>query len=767
MKVSLFPEGIKNTASKEAIDLNTVCLLIKQDIKLTFKTNSLRELAGGKQNEYKIRVFPYVTFGGTFGERKDSSLIKESGLVCIDIDYLHDALKVKEELLKKCRRVIMVFISPRGNGLKVIYRCNDKYTYKDNYLAYASYLGKLLNISSEHFDKSCASISKACFLCHDAEVFFEEDRLTAGKFDYNPVLGKEFFDVLSTSISAKVEDIDEEKAFSNNLFLQPGFEYYPIKLNYEKRNDISNFISLNRIASRNKNEFRIGNRHNYILKLASICNSFGITKEFAISHFKATFLHHPAVLDIQNPFDEKNDLLKVFEDVYSANTAEFSSWVDKEEQWQTPLIPDSVYDQLPTFIKTMTCLFEGRERDVFFLGTLTLLSTCFPKVYGVYNNRRYHSNLFLFVSAPAASGKGVLNWVRMLGCNIHQTFLDNYKAELANFEDMEEEEKKEASKPTLKKFFIPANNTSAKLMQSLEINRGMGIVFDTEADTLSRANKSDHGNFSDIYRKAFEHETLECERKTNNEYFCINEPALSVIISGTPNQVKNLVNDLENGLTSRFMFYSFTTKAEWKDVFADGEDYDYKLKSEAIRLSEMVKPYLFDYLDDPNIEIQFSFTVNQQSKFNDWFAIKLGELDMLYGKDINASIYRMGTILFRIAMTLTIMRNIEKQSFDNSVSSFLICDDIDFEIAINVVDSLLHHTAVIFSQLKGKGHKRNHKPLKELFYEKLPAEFNRENAMEVARVMQIPEKTAESYLTKAIEGELLIRLKHNHYQKVA
>jgi hypothetical protein len=765
MKISLFPEGIKNIASKETIDLSKVYSLIKHDYRLNFETMCLRRLKGEEQNDYKTKVFPYVTFGGIFGERKDSSLIKESGLVCIDIDHLPDALKVKEELIQKCRCVIMAFISPRGNGLKVVCRCNANFSFKENYLGYSSYLKDQLGIPLEHFDKSCASISKACFLCYDSEVFFDEDRLTAGKFDgyYYPVLANSFFE--ASPISNSLLEVESEKSFSINSFLQQGLDYYPVKLNYEKKNDISNFVSLNRIVSRNKNEFRIGNRHNYLLKLAAVCNSFGMTKEFAISHFRAAFSNHPAVLDTQNPFDEKNDLLKVFEDVYTANLAEFSSWVDKDEQWQTPFIAESIYEKLPAFIKSTTNLFNGRERDVYFLGALTLLSACFPKVYGVYNNRRYRPNLFLFVSAPAASGKGVLNWVRMLGSNIHQIFLDNYIAELANYEELEEDEKKEAIKPTLKKFFIPANNTSAKLMQTLEINKGMGVVFDTEADTLSKANKSDHGNFSDIYRKAFEHETLECERKSNNEYFCINEPALSVIISGTPNQVKNLVNDLENGLTSRFMFYSYTCKADWKDVFADGEDHDFKFKSEAVRLAEMVKPYLFYYLEDPKDEIQFIFSENQQKQFNEWFSIKLGELDLVYGRDINASIYRMGTILFRIAMTLTIVRNIEKPSFDRAIPDLLICDDIDFEIAINVVDSLLHHTAAVFSQLKGKRHKRNHKPLKELFYEKLPAEFNRENAMEVARVMQIPEKTAESYLSQGTKDGVLNKPKHNHYIK--
>jgi hypothetical protein len=767
MKLTFSQYGIKNTTNLSQLTLQEVATLIKENTSLQVSTEYLRSLTGKEQDEYKINYLPYAIFGGIFNERKDTGVIKESGLVCIDIDNLPDVTIVINELSNSILPV-MYFVSPKGKGLKVVFVCNKKYSFKENYSAYSRYLIQVVCIAESHIDKGCSNISRACILCHDYNVFFDSKRLTDQLHGLTPVLDDEFFTQTNKHVlETVIEDSEENQTAIDPLFLNPTFCYQPFKLDYNKRNGDQSFITLCRIVSRDANEFKIGNRHNWLVSLAVKCVLFGMEKEYALEHFKTFFSNHPAVVDTINPFDEKNDLIRVFDDVYLSHVEKFASWTDQNEEWQTPFIPEYVYNKLPTFIKSMTGLFEERERDVFFLGTLTLLSACFPKVYGIYNNRRYHANLFLFVSAPAASGKGVLNWVRMLGSNIHQIFLDNYKAELANYEELEEEEKRDACKPALKKFFIPANNTSAKLMQSLEINNGMGVVFDTEADTLSRANKSDHGNFSDIYRKAFEHETLECERKTNNEYFCINAPALSVIISGTKNQVKNLVNDLENGLTSRFMFYSFISNADWKDVFAVGEDHDSKIKSESVRLTEMVKPYLFDYLDDPKDEIQFSFSENQQKQFNDWFSIKLGELDLVYGKDINASIYRMGTILFRMAMTLTIVRNLENPSFNKTISNSLLCDDIDFEIAINVVDCLLHHTAAIFSQLKGKRHQRNHRPLKEVFYEKLPVEFNRENAMEVARIMQIPEKTAESYLARAIESEILKRLKHNHYKKVA
>ncbi|GAA4054416.1 hypothetical protein GCM10022409_46850 [Hymenobacter glaciei] len=48
------------------------------------------------------------------------------------------------------------------------------------------------------------------------------------------------------------------------------------------------------------------------------------------------------------------------------------------------------------------------------LGTLAVLSGCFPAVGGTYNKRRFGLNLFAFIIAPAASGKGTLAWARRL-----------------------------------------------------------------------------------------------------------------------------------------------------------------------------------------------------------------------------------------------------------------------------------------------------------------------------------------------------------------
>jgi hypothetical protein len=94
------------------------------------------------------------------------------------------------------------------------------------------------------------------------------------------------------------------------------------------------------------------------------------------------------------------------------------------------------------------------------------------------------------------------------------------------------------------------------------------LIFETEGDTLAQTFKSEHGNYSDGFRKAFHHETISYLRRKDREFVELENPRLSALLSGTPKQVLALIPNAENGLFSRFIFYFMNIKPVWKDVFA-------------------------------------------------------------------------------------------------------------------------------------------------------------------------------------------------------
>ena len=94
------------------------------------------------------------------------------------------------------------------------------------------------------------------------------------------------------------------------------------------------------------------------------------------------------------------------------------------------------------------------------------------------------------------------------------------------------------------------------------------LIMESEADTLSNMLNNDWSNYSDVLRKAFHHEPISISRKIEKIFEEINQPKLSMVISGTPNQLQPLIKSKDNGLFSRFIVYSFDEIAEFKNVFA-------------------------------------------------------------------------------------------------------------------------------------------------------------------------------------------------------
>ena len=120
-------------------------------------------------------------------------------------------------------------------------------------------------------------------------------------------------------------------------------------------------------------------------------------------------------------------------------------------------------------------------------------------------------------------------------------------------------------------FIISGNNTGTGILQNIIDSDGTGIIFETEADTITTAIGGDYGHWSDTLRNAFDHAGLSFNRRTDNEYRECDSTFLSMVLSGTPGQVAPLIPSGENGLFSREVFYYKSQIREWIDQFSVDE----------------------------------------------------------------------------------------------------------------------------------------------------------------------------------------------------
>ncbi len=432
-----------------------------------------------------------------------------------------------------------------------------------------------------------------------------------------------------------------------------------------------------------------------------------------------------------------------------------------------PHLPESIYNDLPLFLKEICDAgTTSDEKDLLLLGSVVTLSSCIPNIFGYYHNRKVCANLYLFVTAHASAGKGILTHCSRLVYPVQKQLLAENQQLKARY-DLEYNEylsirkknpaAEKPERPPVKMLFIPANNSASGVFQLLHDNQGRGLIFETEGDTMAYAFKSDYGNYSDGFRKAFHHETIRYYRKTDREFVNIEQPCLSAVLSGTPRQIQNLIPDTENGLFSRFIFYYLEIDSEWKDVF--------ERKSEN-GLDDYFDRYASQFFDlfrslNNNTEIEFTLEPGQQTKFNATFAAWQSRYEELLGLEYNATVRRLGLITFRMAMIFSVLRVMESGNLVNP----LICEERDFQNALSITEVLIQHAQKVFAELMQTSLVPKQENRQERFFANLPDTFTRKEYLEVATCLGIPDKTAQGYITRLIAKNLLSRDKQNLYAK--
>ncbi len=432
---------------------------------------------------------------------------------------------------------------------------------------------------------------------------------------------------------------------------------------------------------------------------------------------------------------------------------------------KTPVFPSHIYDTLPLFLKDcVKPATTNEERDILLLGTLTTLSACLPTIYGIYDGKKVMANLYLFITAPASAGKGRLTQCKQLVQPIHKLKREQstlmkkeFEASLVsyNLEKGKNPNAEKPAKPPERMLFIPANNSTTGVFQLLFDNNGEGLIFETEGDTLAQAFKSDYGNYSDGFRKAFHHETISYYRRTDREYVDIDNPCLSTVLSGTPKQVSALIPNAENGLFSRFMFYYMNIAPIWKNVFEiqteNGLD-DY-YNALGLQFLEFYKAL------NNNPRIQITLSQNQQLQFNAFFSKIQTKYLNVQTDDYIATVRRMGLIAFRLMMLITTLRIME----DGDCSTTRECEDIDFQNVLDLVAILTQHSSKVFNDLPAETPVATRTNRKEKFLEMLPETFTTADYLAIAEKLTIPHKTAEGYITAFTKAGLIHREMNGKY----
>ena len=123
------------------------------------------------RNEIK-KELPAICFSGTFTKRADNAIVEHSGIICLDFDGYPSkkAMLDQKKVLTTNQYVYSVFISPSGDGLKVLVQIPKD---AENHVKYFNALNK--HFDSEYFDKTSKNISRVCYESYDKDIYVNKD----------------------------------------------------------------------------------------------------------------------------------------------------------------------------------------------------------------------------------------------------------------------------------------------------------------------------------------------------------------------------------------------------------------------------------------------------------------------------------------------------------------------------------------------------------------------------------------------------------------
>ena len=447
---------------------------------------------------------------------------------------------------------------------------------------------------------------------------------------------------------------------------------------------------------------------------------------------------------------------------------------DPEEMPTLPMFPEDIFSTLPGLLRKVTDLMlTHQERSLVLIGSIATLSSSLLPMYTIYFGKTIYPNMYLFVPGPAGAGKGKLDFCFRLVKPIHKEKLerwtiakDEYKKEYARYKRQKKGDNIDPpEKPPIQLLRVPANSSATSFAQAMAENGNL-ILFETEGDTVVNTFNSDFGNYSDSFRKAFAHESFGYLRRGDDgEEREIENPRLSTVLSGTPEQVKSLIHDAENGLLSRFMFFCINSTPEWLDGF-DSYGGDDPLEDSFDAIGQEFTA--FTKILEQTQHIKFTLSISQAGKFNDFFAAEKERMHEFNGDRYSASSHRLAWCFLRVAMVLSALRLMDSGRITENVE----CNDVDFDTTMKIIKVISTHNDYIFNVLDKERPEgiavadSYSSATRKAIISALPGYFTTEDMKKVAANVGKSLRTVRRQIARAIEAGEIQQVKHGEYKKM-
>ena len=354
-------------------------------------------------------------------------------------------------------------------------------------------------------------------------------------------------------------------------------------------------------------------------------------------------------------------------------------------------LPDAMVQCLPRMMSEPLSLYEDADiRTMLLMAMMPTLGSAMSNVRVRHERRLYSLGMMNVCIGPSASGKGAVGDVASLVDGINEIICAESAQEMTDYRkkhnrynrlnkqldraakgdvtqlvDINDitEEVDEPQAPMRRMHKLPSKTTAANYYKLLYANGGqISYLHIPELAELNAANRTAFGDFMYMMLAAQNEEPLHTARKTDDEDFRIEHTRLALVATGTESSVRAFIPNLEDGLSTRFLYHNLPAKDTVRDEMdeAMAEAFNDVYTHYRGQLTEIWKELRqFDGKTDEELP-RLMLSDAQREMINDYYRqlvtfIALTQPD----KDLRAPIFRTRLNLYRMLMIIAILRRHE------------------------------------------------------------------------------------------------------------
>ena len=468
-------------------------------------------------------------------------------------------------------------------------------------------------------------------------------------------------------------------------------------------------------------------------------------------------------------------------------------------------LPDAMIQSLPQMMSEPLSLYDDADiRTMLLMAMMPTLGSAMSNVRVRHGQRLYSLGMMNICVGPSASGKGSVGDVASLVDGINdiicsesaQAMADHRKrhkrysrltsqltyaakGDIANLIDVNDisEEVDEPQAPLRRMHKLPSKTTAANYYKLLYANgENISYLHIPELAEMTAANKGAFGDFMYILLAAQNEEPLHTARKTDDEDYHIAHTRLALAATGTMSSVREFIPNLEDGLSTRFLYHNLPAKDTVRDEMdeAMAEAFHDVYTYHRSQLTEIWNA-LRQFDGKPDEELPRLIITDEQRKFIDEYYRQMVSFVALAlpDKDLRAPILRSRLNLYRMLMIIAVLRRHEEMGTAEELftEKLFAVTEADLRWGLAYIFYCMMQTSTIYDRLRREEKEEEETKRSYLsalaFLQMLPKQFSTAEAIRLGEEFGIKQNGIAKKLTRLTKEFYIAKIRQGVFVKTS